>query len=104
MGRLDPQILDKRLRPCTEAGVHECLQTLREVAWGVECGSTDVDVHHKLLVGWPDGRVEAVFEGTRELVEEAISWCRQGNPPAVVKDVAVEYETPEGLRRFEIRR
>lgn len=60
------------------------------------------------LHGWvrnlPDGRVEAVFEGTRELVAEAIAWCRQGNPPAVVKDVAVEYETPEGLRKFEIRR
>lgn len=60
------------------------------------------------LHGWvrnlPDGRVEAVFEGTRELVEHAIAWCRQGNPPAVVQDVAVEYETPEGLRKFEIRR
>ncbi|MGL4617493.1 acylphosphatase [Chroococcidiopsis sp.] len=60
------------------------------------------------LHGWvrnlPDGRVEAVFEGTRELVAEAIAWCRQGNPPAVVKDVAVEYETLEGLRKFEIRR
>jgi acylphosphatase len=60
------------------------------------------------LHGWvrnlPDGRVEAVFEGTPELVEAAIAWCRQGNPPAVVKDVAVEYETPEELRRFEIQR
>jgi len=60
------------------------------------------------LHGWvrnlPDGRVEAVFEGKKELVEAAIAWCRRGNPPAVVKDVAVEYETPEGLRRFEIRR
>lgn len=60
------------------------------------------------LHGWvrnlPDGRVEVVFEGTRELVEAAIAWCRQGNPPAVVKDVAVEYEAPEGLRKFEIRR
>lgn len=60
------------------------------------------------LYGWvrnlPDGRVEAIFEGTRELVEAAIAWCRQGNPPAIVKDVAVEYETPEGLQRFEIRR
>jgi acylphosphatase len=48
--------------------------------------------------------VEAVFEGTREIVEEIISWCHKGPTAAVVKDVAVEYETPEGLRGFETRR
>lgn len=58
--------------------------------------------------GWvrnlPDGRVEAVFEGSKIAVEAMISWCHQGPPSAVVKDVAVEYETPEGLRGFEKRR
>lgn len=58
--------------------------------------------------GWvrnlADDRVEAVFEGTREIVEEIISWCHKGPTAAVVKDVAVEYETPEGLRGFETRR
>ena len=58
--------------------------------------------------GWvrnlPDGRVEAVFEGSRKLVEEIISWCHKGSTAAVVKDVAVEYEEPEGLREFETRR
>lgn len=58
--------------------------------------------------GWvrnlPDGRVEAVFEGTRDVVEQVIAWCGRGNPPALVKDVLVEYEAPEGRREFEIRR
>ncbi len=58
--------------------------------------------------GWvrnlPDGRVEAVFEGSRKLVEEIISWCHKGPTAAVVKDVAVEYEEPEGLREFETKR
>lgn len=58
--------------------------------------------------GWvrnlPDGRVEAVFEGTQSAVEAMIHWCYEGPPNAVVKDVAVEYETPEGLRGFETRR
>lgn len=60
------------------------------------------------LSGWvrnlPEGRVEAVFEGTRNVVEKMIHWCHQGNPAAVVKDVAVEYEQPEGIRGFDVRR
>ncbi|CBN53935.1 MULTISPECIES: acylphosphatase [Kamptonema] len=58
--------------------------------------------------GWvrnlADGRVEAVFEGSIEAVQSMISWCRIGPMGAVVKDVAIEYEEPEGDRRFEIRR
>lgn len=58
--------------------------------------------------GWvrnlSDGRVEAVFEGSRKVVEEVINWCNKGPTAAVVKDVAVEYEEPEGLQGFETRR
>lgn len=58
--------------------------------------------------GWvrnlPDGRVEAVFEGSRKAVEDIIRWCYRGSNAAVVKDVAVEYEEPEGLQGFETRR
>jgi len=58
--------------------------------------------------GWvrnlSDGRVEAVFEGDKTGVEEMINWCHQGPSAAVVKDVAVEYEKPEGLSGFETRR
>lgn len=60
------------------------------------------------LSGWvrnlPDGRVEAVFEGSKDMVEEVIRWCHQGNPPALVKDVVVEYKIPEDIRGFDIRR
>ena len=69
--------------------------------------STEEVANELELSGWvrnfPDGRVEAVFEGTKEVVEEMIAWCRQGNPPAVVENVAVEYEALEGMRGFEIR-
>ncbi|MDJ0735462.1 MAG: acylphosphatase [Nostocaceae cyanobacterium] len=60
------------------------------------------------LSGWvrnlTDGRVEAVFEGWHDTVEEIIRWCHQGPPAAVVKDVVVEYEQPEGLHRFEVHK
>jgi acylphosphatase len=60
------------------------------------------------LSGWvrnlPDNRVEAVFEGKREIVEEIVRWCHEGPPAAMVKNVAVEYGEPEGLQRFEVRR
>jgi acylphosphatase len=67
------------------------------------------EVANKLgLKGWvrnlPDGRVEAVFEGSRDVIEEMIAWCHQGNPPAVVKNVVFVYETPEGTKGFEITR
>lgn len=60
------------------------------------------------LNGWVrnlrDGRVEAVFEGSIEQVEEIIRWCHKGPPVALVKQVDVHYETPEGIRGFEVRR
>ena len=60
------------------------------------------------ISGWVrnllDRRVEAVFEGSRTAVEQMIQWCDRGSRGAVVNDVAVEYEVPEGLRGFEIRR
>ena len=59
------------------------------------------------LSGWvrnlPDGRVEAVFEGTRELVDAAIAWCGQGPTHAHVEAVAVTGEPPEGLVGFRLR-
>lgn len=60
------------------------------------------------LDGWvrnlPDGRVEAVFEGPREDVVAAVSWCHEGSPAAEVENVEAEYETPTGIEGFEIRR
>lgn len=57
--------------------------------------------------GWvrnlPDGRVEAVFEGTKEAVEAIVQWCHRGPRAAVVKEVVVEYQSPEGISEFYIR-
>lgn len=58
--------------------------------------------------GWvknlADGRVEAVFEGAEADVEGMVEWCHEGSPAARVSDVEVEYQEPEGLEGFEIRR
>ena len=60
------------------------------------------------MSGWvrnlPDGRVEAVFEGDRTVVEKMVNWCHEGPPAAVVRNVSVEYSKPEGLQGFEVRR
>jgi acylphosphatase len=60
------------------------------------------------LNGWvrnlSDGRVEAVFEGDRAKVEQMIQWCSQGPSAAVVKDVSVAREKPEGLQGFKVSR
>ncbi len=59
------------------------------------------------LGGWvtnlPDGRVEAVFEGPAERVDEAVAWCRQGPPWADVESIETHDEDPEGLDDFYIR-
>ena len=57
--------------------------------------------------GWvrnlDDGRVEAVFEGPEDVVEEMVEWCHEGSDRARVNDVEVSYEEPEHLGNFEIR-
>lgn len=57
--------------------------------------------------GWvrnlPDGRVEAVFEGAADSVEQLVNWARRGPARARVTDVAVHDEAVEGLHAFEIR-
>lgn len=46
--------------------------------------------------GWvknlPDGRVEALFEGEKEAVEQLVEFCKKGPPNALVRDVAVVWE------------
>jgi len=58
--------------------------------------------------GWvrnlADGRVEAVFEGEKENVEEMVKFCRRGPPGAHVDDVEVKWQTYHGeFSGFEIR-
>jgi acylphosphatase len=51
-----------------------------------------------------DGCVEAVFEGDEDSVEAMVEFCHEGSPAARVDDVEVEYEPPEDIEGFEVRR
>jgi len=60
------------------------------------------------LCGWvrnqPDGSVEALFEGEKNLVEQAIAWCRQGPPRAAVDELTMEWlDGPAECAGFAIR-
>jgi len=59
------------------------------------------------ICGWvrnlPDGRVEAVYEGPREMVEELLAWTHRGPARALVTGVAVYDEAPKGERGFSVR-
>jgi acylphosphatase len=44
-----------------------------------------------------------VLEGDPVPVERMIAWCHEGPPRAVVDEVTVSWEQPEGLRGFSIR-
>ncbi|WP_025322656.1 acylphosphatase [Deferrisoma camini] len=75
---------------------------------GVWFRASTRDVARRLgLRGWvrnvPNGDVEAVFEGPRPQVEEAIAWCRRGPPAARVDHCDVIWEEPRGEGPFEVR-
>ncbi|MBF0328668.1 MAG: acylphosphatase [Nitrospirae bacterium] len=60
------------------------------------------------LAGWVrnlhDRRVEAVFEGEKTVIEEAIRKCRSGPPASHVTGIDVSWEEKlEGFRDFSIR-
>jgi acylphosphatase len=72
-------------------------QSTRETAAGLD------------LTGWvkncSDGSVEAVFEGEKAAVNQAIEWCRKGPAAARVTDVVVSWKDFDGeLCGFQIRR
>ncbi|MCJ7479107.1 MAG: acylphosphatase [Candidatus Nanohaloarchaeota archaeon QJJ-7] len=75
---------------------------------GVFFRATTREMARELRVkGWvknlEDGRVEAVFEGEQEAVEEMVEFCYSGPEAARVEDVKVEEEELEGLEGFEIK-
>ncbi len=60
------------------------------------------------LTGWvrnlPDGRVEAVAEGDRGLLEDLCRFCRKGPPLSRVTRLDVTWERAQGLfDSFEVR-
>lgn len=56
------------------------------------------------IKGWVrnlrDGRLEAVFEGERDVVETMIGWCGRGPVLARVDDVEVVWEAPQNEMTF----
>lgn len=60
------------------------------------------------VTGWVrnlyDDRVEAVFEGEKELVEKVIDWCRHGPPGAHVTEISVTWQPYTGeFSSFAVR-
>jgi len=59
------------------------------------------------ICGWvrnlPDGRVEAVYEGPRDAVEEILAWTRHGPRWAHVTGMSIHDEEPKGERGFGVR-
>jgi acylphosphatase len=61
------------------------------------------------IVGWvrnlPDRRVEAIFQGTEEKLQEMLALCRQGPFLSEVKNLQVDWrDGKEALNEFEIRK
>jgi acylphosphatase len=69
--------------------------------------STRREASRRGVAGWvsnrPDGAVEAVFEGSPADLDALVAFCSSGPRGAVVADVEVSEEPPEGLRGFEVR-
>ena len=55
-----------------------------------------------LVRNLPDGRVEAVFEGTLAAVDQLVEWCRHGPPRATVTAIDVRDEAPVGDQAFRV--
>jgi acylphosphatase len=59
------------------------------------------------VAGWitnrSDGKVEAVFEGPPEAVEDLVDFCREGPTAATVESLEVRDEAPEGISGFDVR-
>lgn len=66
--------------------------------------ATDLGLSGKVR-NLPDGRVEAVFQGPADAVDEAVAFCRQGPPQAQVDDVEIAdlEPVPEPTGTFQVR-
>jgi acylphosphatase len=71
---------------------------------GVFFRYTTQEMANRLRVfGWVknrwDGKVEAVFEGEQDRVEEMVKWCHKGPPGSHVRGVDIHWE--EYLGEFD---
>lgn len=68
--------------------------------------TTKKEADKRSLSGWVrnlrDGRVEAVFEGPADQVDDIVAWCKIGSPLSRVTFVDRKDENEEGLTSFEI--
>jgi acylphosphatase len=69
--------------------------------------STRDEARARGLKGWvrnlPDGRVEAVFEGDRQVLDNMLAWCHVGPAYSYVDLVEVEWQTYLGdLTEFRV--
>jgi len=60
------------------------------------------------LTGWvknlADGRLEAVFEGEKEKIEEMVKWAKKGPTGAIVNNLELTWEEYRAeFTNFEIR-
>ncbi len=70
--------------------------------------STAQKAKQRSLTGWvmnlPDGRVEAVVEGEKDLVDQLVAFCKQGPKGAKVERVGLAWEPYTGsFSGFETR-
>lgn len=71
------------------------------IVQGVFFRASTIEESSKLgLTGWvkncSDGRVEAVFEGETDKIEQIVEWCKKGPPGAVVRNVETVWERATG--------
>ena len=71
--------------------------------------STETRARELGLVGWvrnlPDGRVEAIAEGSEDALEAWVAFCHVGPPAARVEHVEIQWESPSGtFKQFETLR
>lgn len=70
--------------------------------------TTKDEANLRAISGWArnldDGRVEAVFEGEKDKVDEIVDYCHCGPPEAKVSSVVVTWEDYTGeFKDFYIR-
>jgi len=62
--------------------------------------NTEETANRLNLTGWvrnlADGRVEAIAEGDKDIVNQLVEWCHKGSPLSMVEGVEVEWENPTG--------
>jgi acylphosphatase len=71
------------------------------IVQGVFYRASTIEESGKLgLTGWvkncSDGRVEAVFEGDIDKIEQIVEWCKKGPPGAEVSNIETVWERATG--------